>query len=696
MNTQSIERQAKLLNAAARVAKNITSILDLNLLLQRTVDIICEEFGFYYAGVFLADESGEWAVLKAGRGEAGSAMLADGHKLHIGGNSMIGNSIAQRQARIALDVGAEAVFFKNPHLPLTRSEMALPLIAGDEIIGAVTVQSEEEAAFSKEDIAALQTMADQLAVAISNAYLHQKNHLLLRQAERRARLLRAANQVGKEVASILNLDELLPKMVDTIVDAYGFYYAGIFLTDASGGWATLSAGYGEAGRDMLKEGHKLQVGGKSMIGTAIRLNEPRVAFDVGEERVHFKNPRLPNTRSEMALPIAYGDDVLGAVTIQSVEERAFSPDDISTLQTMAEHLAVAITNARALAALKAAHAELVRTKVFEALTGVTTDAIHWIGNKALPMTITVRRMKEELVDGAVDTASLAEDLDLIAESANQIIQIKEQLIGAAREQKPRPAMISDLLRAAAIERGVPLAKIQMEIGSEAAFVIADTTQLTRAFGNLLQNAAEANAAHIRIETQLAPENSIQIVISDDGWGINAEILEKIWTPFYTSKGPGHYGLGLPATLHVISQIDGSIKITSEVGQGTRVEINLPRASVSAAEDYTTAPQNILLIDDDDAWAGFICGALKIAGKNIVRRADAEIDPAADLILVDEHLEALPLATVLDAVKKAGVAAKTRIVTAAMNVDRVTPHLRKVSDVVLKPYAPAEIPSLWGK
>jgi len=84
------ERRATLLQAAAKVGRSVTSILDPRLLLERTVDIICDEFGFYYAGVFLIDESGEWAVLKAGRGEAGAAMVAAGHKLKVDGHSMIG------------------------------------------------------------------------------------------------------------------------------------------------------------------------------------------------------------------------------------------------------------------------------------------------------------------------------------------------------------------------------------------------------------------------------------------------------------------------------------------------------------------------------------------------------------------------------------------------------------------------------
>jgi hypothetical protein len=120
----SAQRRATLLHAAARVSKNVTSILDPDELLGRTVDIICDEFGFYYAGVFLLDEPGQWAVLRAGRGAAGAAMVTEGHKLAVGGNSMVGAATGRREARIALDVGEEAVFFKNPHLPETRSEMA--------------------------------------------------------------------------------------------------------------------------------------------------------------------------------------------------------------------------------------------------------------------------------------------------------------------------------------------------------------------------------------------------------------------------------------------------------------------------------------------------------------------------------------------------------------------------------------------
>jgi GAF domain-containing protein len=683
-----IHRQMTLLNAAARAAKNITTILDPLVLFERTVDIICDEFGFYYAGVFLVDEAGQNAVLKAGRGEAGRAMIMGDHKLAIGGNSMIGAAIANKQGRIALDVGAEAVFFENPHLPKTRSEMALPLIVGDDVIGALTVQSTEEAAFHEEDIAALQTMADQLAIAYQNSKLHK-------QAERRSRLLKAANRVGKEVTSILDIEKLLPQTVNIICEAYGLYYAGIFLLEETGQYAVLRAGYGKAGRAMLADGHKLKVGTESMIGACIAMGEARIALDVGEERVHFKNPNLPHTRSEMALPLMYGGKALGAVTIQSSEERAFSEDDITTLLTMAEHLAVAINNARLIDELKEAHNEILRNKVFEALTTASTEAIHWIGNKTLPISLTVTRLREEIASGQVDLESLKEDLDMISESAVQIIQVKEQLIGAVREMKPRPVLFSDVLQTAAKQRNIPERILKVKIDPGSAYVIADSTQFTRAIGNILQNAAEAGAKSVMVTVRPTEERGIlEINIEDDGEGMTEEAMQKAWSPFYTSRGVSHHGLGLPAAMHVVSQSQGRIALVSEAGKGTTVAIFMPRGQVASEGVEPGAVKNILLIDDNDDWAKLFSGLLNGTKIKLTQSIDLKKFPEADLILVDENIVSVPLTDVLSALSKAKLASKTVILTSAINPERVTQFLRDgMKDVTVKPYSGSEVSEL---
>ncbi|MBI3170278.1 MAG: GAF domain-containing protein [Chloroflexi bacterium] len=686
--TNNIERHAKLLKASARAAKNITTILDSYELFQRTVDIICDEFGFYYAGVFLVDEASQYAVLKAGRGEAGSAMLREGHKLAIGGNSMIGASIANKKGRIALDVGEEAVFFENPHLPKTRSEMALPLIIADEAIGALTVQSTEEAAFHEEDIDALQTMADQLAVAIQNAKLH-------RQEERRSRLLKAANRVGKETASILDLDQLLPQTVNIICEAYGLYYAGVFLLDEKGEYAVLRAGYGKAGKAMQAEGHKLRVGTDSMIGACVAMGEARIALDVGEERVHFKNPHLPHTRSEMALPLIYGGRTLGAVTIQSSEERAFSDDDITTLLTMAEHLAVAINNARLIEELKEAHNEILRNKVFEALTTASTEAIHWIGNKTLPISLTVARLREEIADGKVDLDSLKEDLDMISESAAQIIQVKEQLIGAVREMKPRPVLFADVLQAAAMQRGISQKSLNVKIDPEAAYVIADSTQLTRAVGNILQNAVEAGAKSVRVRVHPTEERGVlEIDIEDDGAGMNDDTQRKVWSPFFTTRGVAHHGLGLPAAMHVVSQSQGRIALVSNEGKGTTVAMFMPQGRVTSDEVQPGGVKNVLLIDDNDDWANLLKEMFKGTKVKLTQSTDLKKFPEADIIMVDENIASVALTDVLAAISKAGLASKTIILTSAINPERVTQYLRSgLKDVTVKPYSVSELNEL---
>ncbi|MCJ7436133.1 MAG: GAF domain-containing protein [Anaerolineales bacterium] len=686
--TNDIQRHATLLKAAARAAKNITTILDPYELLQRTVDIICDEFGFYYAGVFLLDDVKQFAVLKAGRGEAGKAMINGGHKLAVGGNSMIGASIQNREGRIALDVGAEAVFFENPHLPKTRSEMALPLIVGDDALGALTVQSTEEAAFHDEDIAALQTMADQLAIAIQNSRLH-------RQAERRSRLLKAANRVGKEVASILDLDELLAHMVNIICEAYGLYYAGVFLIDDAGEYAVLRSGYGKAGKAMAADGHRLKIGTDSMIGACIAMGEARIALDVGEEHVHFKNPHLPHTRSEMALPLIYGGKALGAVTIQSSEERAFSEDDITTLLTMAEHLAVAINNARLISELKDAHNEILRNKVFEALTTASTEAIHWIGNKTLPISLTVARLREEIAEGKVDLESLKEDLDMIAESAAQITQVKEQLIGAVREQKPHAVLFVDALQTAAHQRGIPEKLLKLKIDPAAAYVIADSTQLVRALGNILQNASEAGAKSVTVNARTIEERGmLEIDIEDDGAGMSEDVMQKAWSPFFTTRGLEHHGLGLPATMHVVSQAQGRIAIVSEKGKGTTVAIFLPQGRVNDDALKMGSVKNILLIDDNDDWANHFAELLKGTGVRLTQTTDLKKLPVADLVLVDEHIASISLTDVFAALKKASLVSKTVILTAAINPERVTQFLRDgVKDAQVKPYSNWEVSEL---
>jgi len=175
----SLERQVMertdQIAVSAEVGRVANATLDPDEVLRRTVNLIAERFGYYYAAIFLVDESGIWANLTAATGDAGQTLLEREHRLQIGGRSMVGSAISRREARIALDAGAEAVRFDNPLLPETRSEIALPLTVGERVLGALDVQSAQGNAFDPEDIEVLQNMANQVAVAIDNARLYQES-----------------------------------------------------------------------------------------------------------------------------------------------------------------------------------------------------------------------------------------------------------------------------------------------------------------------------------------------------------------------------------------------------------------------------------------------------------------------------------------------------------------------------------------
>lgn len=196
---QRVDERTQQLFKVAHLARTLGQYRDPQTLMAEAVDAITQDFGLYYSGIFLLNETGEYAVLRAGSGDAGRAMLSDRHQLDVGGRSMIGQAVATGQPRIAFDVEEERVRFRNPHLPLTRTELALPLQVGDRVTGALTVQSSRSQAFDDADIATFQGLADQLAIAITNAQLFSEQAANLERINRlNEALLGGTWQVGPE------------------------------------------------------------------------------------------------------------------------------------------------------------------------------------------------------------------------------------------------------------------------------------------------------------------------------------------------------------------------------------------------------------------------------------------------------------------------------------------------------------------
>ena len=182
-STLQIQKRSNQFEAIAQLARTITSIQDLNKLLPRIAQLVSQHFGFYHVGLFLLDESRQYAVLSAANSEGGQRMLARKHRLGVGQTGIVGYVTSTGNPRIALDTGTDAVYFDNPDLPDTRSEMALPLRAGRTVIGALDVQSTEPNAFSEDDVEVLSILADEVSVAIENARLFDESQRVLADAQ---------------------------------------------------------------------------------------------------------------------------------------------------------------------------------------------------------------------------------------------------------------------------------------------------------------------------------------------------------------------------------------------------------------------------------------------------------------------------------------------------------------------------------
>ena len=287
------ERRAKQFEAIAHVARTISSTRDLDLLLSQITTVISQQFGFYHVGIFLLDTAKEYAVLSAANSAGGKNMLARGHRLRVGETGMVGFVTRAGKPRVALDTGTDAVFFDNPDLPETRSEITLPLRVGDEIIGALDVQSTEPNSFLQEDINILSTLADQVSIAIQNA----------RQFE--------------ETQKVLNESEVLTRQFIQM------------------GWEQFTKS-----KNLLGIHHT---------GARTSLIQRRNGKKL-EEDLFAKNQARPSARGAvLSLPIKLHGEVIGSVDVRAPDNRPFDQDELDIVTAIIERAAIAMENARLLA-----------------------------------------------------------------------------------------------------------------------------------------------------------------------------------------------------------------------------------------------------------------------------------------------------------------------------------------------------------
>ncbi len=609
---QRVERQMVQLTTAARISRAATSVLDVDELLTSVVELVRSRLKFYYVGIFLVDDDFRYAVLRAGTGHAGEIMVDRGHKLEIGGQSMVGACIASEEAKIALDVGKEAVRFNNPLLPDTRSELALPLASRGQIVGAMTVQSVEEAAFSKDDISILQLMADQLANSIINALLYKSE-------QKRRHWSDTLREVSRLIGSTLELQEVLSRILDQLAIIVPYDRAAVILqTDERQMKMMAVRGFPDEQGALEAE---IPIHVNDIFEQLKQTEHPLVIPDVRKAK-WYQIDWLPLHRSWMGVPLIARDRVFGMISLTRKEADAFEPDEAAVVSTFAGQSAIALENARLYEQVKGFSEQL--EEMVKQRTEELNEAYHSLGllEKAkskfinvaahelrTPLTV-IQGFTQILLDHPVlrDVAEAKKSLTGIIRGTERLHAISNSMIDMVRidsqamDMDKESVAISDVIERTTVQFSDALRRrnltLTMHDLKQLPQVRANHYLLSKVFYNLIVNAIKytPDGGAITISGQKIIDESgrveVEIVVADTGIGIDPEHHEMIFEKFYqvgddafhssgqTKFKAGGTALGLALAKSIIAAHDGQIWVESsgcdeESCPGSKFFVRLP-------------------------------------------------------------------------------------------------------------------------
>lgn len=320
---QQSEKHARELVTIGEISKLINSEQRLENLLSLITRLVSERFGFYHVGIFMVDESRQFAILQAANSEGGRNMLKREHKLRVGESGIVGYVAKFGAPRIALDVGLDAVFFNNPDLPNTRSEMALPLKLRDEVIGVLDVQSEEPGIFTDEDANTLGILADQIAIAIENARLFAKTRESLSELQSMYRQ---------------NLQE---------------------------GWRTFI-------REEAAAGYHQSAGGGKKLTQPITTDEIQEAMYRGDVMQLHADGKTQE--SILVVPIKLRGQVIGVMRVKApTKDRQWTGAEVNLAEAVSERLSLALDNARL---LQESQRRAIKERTISEITGKIGSSIN--------------------------------------------------------------------------------------------------------------------------------------------------------------------------------------------------------------------------------------------------------------------------------------------------------------------------------
>lgn len=526
--------------------------------------------------IHLLDENEQMLIPGAISGVSSSA---EGKRKMRLGEGVAGLAITSGDTINIQNIETDPRFVKLNNTPSFRSLMVTPVQSGEKKLGTISIQSNLPNAFTREDSQLLGALGTQAAIAIENAHLLENIQQTLKEVN-------SLYRVNQGLVASLGADELLQDTVELLQKNFDYYHVQIYLVEAGTNDIIFSKGSGEIGRKLKETGHILRAG-DGIVGYAAETGEPFFTNDVDQVYFFVRNPLLPDTKSELAVPVKISGSILGVLDIQQVPPSYLTQRDIQLVSSVADQLAVALQKANLYEELqislqqeKAIRNQLVQNERLAVMGRLLASVSHELNNPLQAIQNALFLLKEEK---GISTQG-KQDLDIVlAESermANMIAQLRATYRPIQTEDF-RLTQINNIVEDVhtLISPHLRHNQVNFEFHPNPNLppILALSDQIRQVLLNLFMNAVEAmsNGGILSIGTNLSEDaNEILLTVSDTGAGISPAILPNIFEAFITDKQKGT-GLGLTITYDIVLKHRGRITAENNPERGSVFKVWLP-------------------------------------------------------------------------------------------------------------------------
>ncbi len=608
----ALSQRAVQLEASSQVSKQLTSILGLDPLLSEIVSLIREQFGYYSVSVWLLDESKEHAVLRAGISGESQQHERRGLPIPLNAPSLVAWVCRHGQYRMEDHVAETSDYLAFENLPDVASEITLPLIIGDELVGALDIASDQTAAFTEEDRIVLQSLADQIAVAIRNARLYEAE-------QRRRRLTESLEEAGRALSSSLDLSEVPHLILKLLHDLVPYERGAVFLQqDAETLQAVAHYNFPDTKRAREM---KIPIRAGDVYQQLCATRTPRVIDDVTQESGWQQVPWLPLNSAWLGVLLVSKDKPIGMISLTRREAGSFSEEDATWVQAFAAQASSALENARLYAEISQLNETLeqrVRERTeelnrayrnLERLDKTKSNFINIAAHELrTPLTV-VKGYGQMLRDKFLHegNAQLQRITEGIVEGTERLHEIVNSMLDIAKIDSQTLQMIKAPISISEIAKRVVDGFIPTLAGRNLELTVsgldtlpeieADPDLLAKVFHHLIINAIKytPDGGRITISGEVRQRDArseIMLTFSDTGIGIAPEDQELIFEKFYhpsevdfhssgrTKFKGGGPGLGLAIVRGIVQAHGGEIWAESEgcdedICPGSQFHVTLP-------------------------------------------------------------------------------------------------------------------------